>query len=65
MASQSAIDFDVAILFSSKEVACGKGILKVMEQVILVNERDEMTGLEEKIKAHLLGVLHRAFSKYF
>jgi isopentenyl-diphosphate delta-isomerase len=52
----------VAILFSSKEVACGKGILKVMEQVILVNERDEITGIEEKIKAHFLGVLHRAFS---
>lgn len=32
------------------------------EQVILVNERDETTGVEEKIKAHLLGALHRAFS---
>ena len=32
------------------------------EQVVLVNERDEMVGVEEKLKAHLSGVLHRAFS---
>jgi isopentenyl-diphosphate delta-isomerase len=32
------------------------------EQVILVNERDEIIGVEEKIKAHLVGALHRAFS---
>ncbi len=32
------------------------------EQVILVNKRDEIIGVEEKIKAHLLGALHRAFS---
>ena len=32
------------------------------EQVILVNERDEVTGVEEKIEAHSLGSLHRAFS---
>jgi isopentenyl-diphosphate delta-isomerase len=32
------------------------------EQVILVNERDEIVGIEEKVKAHLLGALHRAFS---
>jgi isopentenyl-diphosphate delta-isomerase len=34
----------------------------VTEQVILVNERDELIGVEEKIKAHWLGALHRAFS---
>jgi isopentenyl-diphosphate delta-isomerase len=34
----------------------------VIEQVILVNERDEVVGAEEKIKAHLEGSLHRAFS---
>lgn len=32
------------------------------EKVILVNERDEKIGFEEKIKAHLKGKLHRAFS---
>ena len=34
----------------------------MIEQVILVNERDEAVGAEEKIKAHLEGALHRAFS---
>lgn len=33
-----------------------------MEQVILVNENDEQTGTMEKMKAHLTGTLHRAFS---
>ncbi|MDF2940066.1 MAG: mvaD idi [Gammaproteobacteria bacterium] len=33
-----------------------------MEQVILVNEQDQMIGLEEKQKAHQFGLLHRAFS---
>jgi isopentenyl-diphosphate Delta-isomerase len=33
-----------------------------MEEVILVNERDEQTGLMEKMEAHRKGVLHRAFS---
>lgn len=32
------------------------------EKVILVNEKDEVIGVEEKLKAHLLGALHRAFS---
>lgn len=32
------------------------------EQVILVNDTDEIIGVEEKIKAHLTGALHRAFS---
>jgi isopentenyl-diphosphate delta-isomerase len=33
-------------------------------QVILVNERDEETGLMEKIEAHEKGLLHRAFSVF-
>lgn len=32
------------------------------EKVILVNEDDMETGVEEKIKAHKEGKLHRAFS---
>ncbi len=31
-------------------------------EVILVNEKDEELGKEEKMKAHLDGLLHRAFS---
>ena len=33
-----------------------------MEQVILVNDKDEQTGTMEKMEAHLTGALHRAFS---
>jgi len=33
-----------------------------MEEVILVNERDEELGFMEKYQAHELGKLHRAFS---
>ncbi len=36
--------------------------LSETEQVVLVNEKDEVVGMQEKIKAHLLGALHRAFS---
>lgn len=32
------------------------------EQVTLVNERDEATGRMEKLEAHRVGALHRAFS---
>lgn len=32
------------------------------ERVVLVNQNDEPIGIEEKLKAHRLGVLHRAFS---
>jgi isopentenyl-diphosphate delta-isomerase len=35
-----------------------------MEELILVNENDEPIGVEEKIAAHLNGVLHRAFSLF-
>lgn len=33
-----------------------------MEEVILVNERDEEIGAMEKMEAHRKGILHRAFS---
>lgn len=33
-------------------------------EVILVNERDEEVGRQEKLKAHLNGELHRAFSVF-
>jgi isopentenyl-diphosphate delta-isomerase len=32
------------------------------ERVVLVNEEDEAIGVEEKMRAHLDGALHRAFS---
>ena len=35
-----------------------------MEQVILVNKKDKAIGKEEKMKAHLTGKLHRAFSVF-
>lgn len=35
-----------------------------MEQVILVNEHDEMTGVMEKMEAHQKALLHRAFSVF-
>lgn len=34
------------------------------EKVILVNEKDEIKGYEEKIEAHRKGLLHRAFSVF-
>jgi len=34
-----------------------------MEKLVLVNEKDEVVGLEEKVKCHLnKGILHRAFT---
>jgi isopentenyl-diphosphate delta-isomerase len=35
-----------------------------MPDVILVNERDEVVGFEEKLKTHREGMLHRAFSVF-
>lgn len=35
-----------------------------MEHVVLVNEQDEELGVEEKLAAHKLGLLHRAFSVF-
>jgi isopentenyl-diphosphate Delta-isomerase len=34
------------------------------EEVILVNERDEPVGVEEKLETHSRGALHRAFSVF-
>ncbi|MES1216594.1 MAG: isopentenyl-diphosphate Delta-isomerase [Bacteroidota bacterium] len=34
------------------------------QQVILVNEKDEVTGRMEKMEAHTKGLLHRAFSVF-
>ena len=33
-------------------------------KVILVNAADEQIGVEEKLEAHKLGLLHRAFSVF-
>ncbi len=33
-----------------------------MDKIILVNENDEEIGIEEKLKVHKEGILHRAFS---
>ncbi len=38
--------------------------MSVEEQVVLVNSKDEVVGTEEKLKAHELGLLHRAFSVF-
>lgn len=35
-----------------------------MDQVILVNEKDEVIGQMEKLEAHQKGLLHRAFSVF-
>ncbi|MCE2731925.1 MAG: isopentenyl-diphosphate Delta-isomerase [Cyclobacteriaceae bacterium] len=35
-----------------------------MEEVVLVNENDQQVGQMEKLKAHQLGLLHRAFSVF-
>src|SRR5262245_48260979 len=36
----------------------------IQESVILVDEQDQILGTEEKIRAHELGLLHRAFSVF-
>ena len=35
-----------------------------LQQVILVNEQDEQTGVMEKMEAHQKALLHRAFSVF-
>lgn len=35
-----------------------------IEQIVLVDAQDQVIGLEEKLKAHQLGLLHRAFSVF-
>ncbi len=37
---------------------------KSMNQIILVDEKDNQIGVEEKLKAHLEGKFHRAFSVF-
>ena len=36
----------------------------IAEHVVLVDEQDNPIGTEEKIRAHELGLLHRAFSVF-
>src|SRR5882724_10193168 len=36
----------------------------ILEQVVLVNEQDVVTGTMEKMQAHKKGMLHRAFSVF-
>ena len=36
----------------------------MLQEVILVNEKDEQIGLMEKMAAHQKGLLHRAFSVF-
>ena len=38
--------------------------IQLMEEVILVNEFDEVTGTMEKLEAHRKPILHRAFSVF-
>lgn len=37
---------------------------RLLDPVVLVDEEDQMIGLEEKLKTHELGLLHRAFSVF-
>lgn len=37
---------------------------EIIERVVLVDEQDNSVGVEEKMKAHQLGLLHRAFSVF-
>lgn len=36
----------------------------MQDKVVLVNEQDEAVGVEDKLQAHVAGVLHRAFSVF-
>lgn len=36
----------------------------IEEKVVLVNDQDEAIGIENKTQAHLMGMLHRAFSVF-
>ena len=38
--------------------------ISAQERVLLVDEQDRVIGTEEKLKAHQLGLLHRAFSVF-
>jgi isopentenyl-diphosphate Delta-isomerase len=51
------------MFLNSKEVKLLTQISRTTEeQVIIVNDHDIAIGVEDKTRAHLLGVLHRAFS---
>jgi len=39
-----------------------EGTANVREEVVLVNHKDEVVGVEEKLATHVRGALHRAFS---
>jgi isopentenyl-diphosphate delta-isomerase len=48
-----------------KQISQGNfGTNMTEEKVVLVNEQDDAIGIEDKIRAHLLGALHRAFSVF-
>lgn len=38
--------------------------MSIEDQVVLVNEKDEVVGIGDKLKIHRLGLLHRAFSVF-
>lgn len=42
----------------------GNRCMNALEKVILVDEQDQQIGIEEKMRAHELGLLHRAFSVF-
>jgi isopentenyl-diphosphate delta-isomerase type 1 len=37
---------------------------ELLEKIVLVDEQDQVIGVEEKLKVHQLGLLHRAFSVF-
>lgn len=53
---------DIDILEQRSHGAFGTNMIE--GKVVLVNEQDEAMGVEEKIRAHQLGALHRAFSVF-
>lgn len=50
------------MFLNSKEVELTPISRTIEEKVVVVNEQDVAIGVEDKTRAHLLGVLHRAFS---
>lgn len=62
--SPSVTEFSLALRCEAIKGAHSPKDTELTEQLILVNERDEAIGVEEKIAAHLNGTLHRAFSVF-
>jgi farnesyl-diphosphate farnesyltransferase len=60
--SDHASTFQKGIGANAPKYRCSDVSPKEREEVVLVNERDEIVGTEEKIRTHQLGALHRAFS---